>query len=122
MGRASQDHKLNTRGYDSLGRRKALVDIKRQHGFDTASGTLAILSLSGLWSGTDTITVTVNIGGGNLTPSYSPAGNEDAIAAASGLATQITAETDVTATASAGNVYCSKSTSGVINIISAAIT
>lgn len=119
MGRASQDHKLNTRGYDSLGRRKALSRIQTQHGSDTVP---AMLILEGLWSGTDTITVTVNIGAADLTPSYSPAGNEDAVAAASGLATQITAQVDVTAVSSENVVYITKTTAGTVDIVSSVIT
>lgn len=119
MARASQDHKLNTHGSDSLGRRKALSVIRQQHGSDTVPATLV---LSGLWSGTDTITVTVNIGASDLTPSYSPAGDEDAVAAASGLATQITAQTDVTATAANGTVYVTKSTAGTVDLVSSVIT
>lgn len=117
--RSSQLHKLNTRGYNSQFERAAISNIQTQHGTDTVA---AILNLHGLWSGTDTITVTVNIGGGDLTPSYSPAGNEDAFAAASGLATQITAETDVTAVASENNVYITKSTAGSVDIVSSVIT
>jgi hypothetical protein len=66
--------------------------------------------------------VTVNIGGGDLTPSYSPAGNEDAFAAASGLATQITAETDVTAVADENIVRITKTTAGTVDIVSDVIT
>lgn len=117
--RSSQVHKLNTRGYNSQFERKALSLIQTQHGSDTV---YAILNLNGLWSGTDTITVTVNIGASDLTPSYSPAGNEDAFAAASGLATQITAEADVTAVASQNNVLITKSTAGTVDIVSSVIT
>lgn len=119
MGNASQTHKLNTRGYDSLGGRKALSRIQTQHGSDTVA---AVLILDGLWKGTDTITVTVNIGGGDLTPNYSPASNEDAVAAASGLATQITAQTDVTAVASENQVLITKTTAGAVDIVSSVIT
>lgn len=119
MGRASQAHKLNTRGYNSLGERKALSRIQTQHGTDTVS---AILVVEGLWSSTDTITVTVNIGGGDLTPSYSPAGDEDAVAAASGIATQVTAQTDVTATSVENLVLITKTTAGTVDIVSAVIT
>lgn len=119
MGRASQDHKLDIRGSDSLGRRKALSYIKTQHGTDTVD---AVLVIEGLWSSTDTITVTLNIGAGDLTPNYSPAGDEDAVAAASGLATQINAQTDVTATSRENHVYVTKTTAGTVNLISDVIT
>jgi len=119
MGRASQQHKLDIHGTNALGERKALQRIQTQHGSDTVP---AILVVEGLWSGTDTITVTVNIGAGNLTPSYSPGGNEDAIAAASGIATQVTAEADVTAVSDENLVKITKSTAGTMNIVSAVIT
>lgn len=119
MARASQLHKLNTRGYNSQFERKAITRIQTQHGTDTVS---AILVVDGLWSGTDTVTVTVNIGGGDLTPSYSPSGDEDAFAAASGIATQVTAETDVTATASENLVLITKTTAGTVDIVSSVIT
>jgi len=119
MGRASQQHKLDIHGSNSLGERKALSVVRQQHGTDTVTATLV---LSGLWSGTDTITVTVNIGASDLTPSYSPAGDEDAVAAASGLATQITAQTDVTAVSAGSTVYVTKTTAGTVDIVSAVIT
>jgi hypothetical protein len=119
MGRSSQIHKLDIHGSNSLSERKALAVVRQQHGSDTVAATLL---LDGLWSGTDTITVTVNIGGGDLTPSYSPAGNEDAVAAASGLATQVTAETGVTATSTGTTVYVTKTTAGTVDIVSAVIT
>ena len=115
MGRASQAHKLNTRGFNSIGGRKALYYIKTQHGTDTVP---AIIVVEGLWSSTDDVTATVNIGAGDLTPNYSPAGDEDAVAAASGLATQITAQTDVTATSVENHVYVTKTTAGTVDIVS----
>jgi hypothetical protein len=80
-----------------------------------------VLVVEGLWSSTDTITVTVNIGGGDLTPNYSPSGNEDAVAAASGIATQVNAQTDVTATSSENHVLITKSTAGSVDIVSAVV-
>lgn len=119
MGRASQQHKLDVRGTNALGERKALQYIKTQHGTDTVE---AVLVVEGLWSSTDTITVTVNIGAGDLTPNYSPSGDEDAVAAASGIATQINAETDVTATSSENHVLVTKTTAGSVDLVSAVIT
>ena len=119
MGRSSQLHKLNTRGYNSQFERKAISLIRNSTGTDTAP---AIIDLTGLWSGTDTITVTVNIGGGDLTPAYSPSGNEDATAAASGLATQIALETDVSCVAAQNAVFITKSTAGTVNVLSSVIT
>ncbi len=119
MANASQRHKLEIRGYNSLGERKALQYIKTQHGTDTVP---AIITLEGLWSSTDTVTATVNIGGGDLTPNYSPAADEDATAAASGLATQINAQVDVTATSAANQVYVTKTTAGNVDIVSVAVT
>ena len=118
MANASQRHKLETRWYNALGERKALQHIKTQHGTDSVP---AVLVVEGAWSSTDTITVTVNIGGGDLTPNYSPAGNEDAVAAASGIATQINGQTDVTATSEANHVYVTKTTAGNVNIVSAVV-
>jgi hypothetical protein len=119
MSRSSQAHKLDTRGYNSLSERKALSRIQTQHGTDTVE---AILVIEGLWSSTDTITVTVNIGGGDLTPSYSPSGNEDASAAASGIATQVAAETGVSASAVENTVRITKTTAGSVDVVSAVIT
>lgn len=117
--RSSQDHKLDVHGGNSLGQRKALSLIRQQHGSDTVP---ALLSLSGLWGTGDTITVTVNIGAGNLTPAYTPGANEDAEAAATGLAVQIALQTDVSAVASGGNVYITKTTAGTMDIVSSVIT
>lgn len=119
MGNASQDHKLNTRGTNALGQRKALHLITTQHGSDTVP---AIIVLDGLWSSTDTITVTVNIGGGDLTPAYTPAGDEDAVAAATGLAAQITLQTDVTAVSSENQVLVTKTTAGSVDLVSSVVT
>lgn len=119
MGRSSQIHKLNTYGYNSQFERKALSRIQRQAGSDTLP---AIVVLDGLWSSTDTITVTVNIGGADLTPSYSPAGDEDAFAAASGLATQIAAQVDVSCVAVENTVRITKSTAGSVDVVSSVIT
>lgn len=119
MGRASQIHKLDTRGYNSLGERKAITRIQDSEGTDSKS---AILIVEGLWSGTDTVTVTVNIGAGDLTPAYSPSGNEDAVAAASGIATQVALETDVSATSSENLVLITKTTAGTVSILSSVIT
>lgn len=119
MGRASQQHKLDVRGSNALGERKALQYIKTQHGSDTVP---ALLVVEGLWSSTDTITVTVNIGGGDLTPNYSPSGDEDAVAAASGIATAINGQTDVTATSSENQVYVTKSTAGSVDLVSSVVT
>lgn len=118
-GRASQVHKLNTRGANSQFERKALSRTHTQHGTDVIP---AILVVEGLWSSTDTITVTVNIGASDLTPSYSPSGNEDATAAASGIATQVTAQTDVTAVADENIVRITKTTAGTVDIVSDVIT
>jgi hypothetical protein len=118
MANASQRHKLETRGYNSIGGRKALQYIKTQHGSNTVP---AVLVVEGLWSSTDTITVTVNIGGGDLTPNYSPSGNEDAVAAATGIASAINGQTDVTATSDANHVYVTKSTAGSVDLVSAVV-
>jgi hypothetical protein len=118
MARSSQLHKLNTRGYNSQFERKALSQIQNSTGTDTAP---AKLNIGGLWSGTDTITVLVNIGAGDLNPAYSPSGDEDAFAAAIGLAVQVALETDVSAYASGGTVFITKTTAGTVNIISAVI-
>ena len=119
MGRASQAHKLDIRGANSQFERKALSRIQTQHGTNVVP---AILVLEGSWSSTDTITVTVNIGGADLTPSYSPAGDEDAFAAATGLATQIAAEVDVSAVAVENTVRVTKTTAGTVDLVSDVIT
>ena len=119
MASASQRHKLAIRGYDSSGGRQALYYIKSQSGTDTVP---AIIVLEGKWSSTDDVTVTLNIGGGDLTPNYSPSGDEDAEAAATGLAAQVNGETGVTASASANQVIVTKTTSGSVVLSSIAPT
>lgn len=119
MSRASQLHKLNTRGFNSQFERKGLSRIRTQHGSDTVA---ALLSLDGLWSGTDTITVNTNIGASDVPSVYSPGGNEDAVAAATGLAAIINAQTDHTATATNQTVYITKTTAGTVDIVSSVIT
>ena len=119
MGRASQIHKLDIHGSNSLSERKALAVILQQHGSDTVAATI---QLNGSWSSTDTITVTVNIGAADLTPSYSPGGDVTAEAAATALAVQIALEVDVSAVAVGGKVYVTKSTAGTVDIVSAVIT
>ena len=119
MGRSSQDHKLDVHGGNSLGGRKALAVIRQQHGTDVVTATI---QLNGLWGTGDTITVTVNIGAADLTPAYTPAGHEDAVAAAVGLAVQIAAQIDVSCVASGGQVYITKTTAGTVDIVSAVIT
>lgn len=116
--RASQDHKLDIHGSNSLGSRKALAVIRQQHGSDTVAATL---NLNGLWGTGDTITVTVNIGAGDLTPAYTPGGNEGAEAAATGLAVQVALQIDVSAVAAGGTVYITKTTAGTMDIVSAVI-
>lgn len=119
MGRSSQVHKLNTRGYNSQFERKALSRIQTQHGTNTVP---AILVIEGLWSGTDTITVNTNIGASNVASVYSPSGNESAAAAAAGLAAVITGKADHTATSAENIVLITKSTAGTVNIVSSVIS
>jgi phage tail sheath gpL-like len=119
MSRGSQLHKLNTRGFNSQFERKALSQIQNSTGTDTAP---AKLNISGLWSSTDTITVTLEIGAGDLTPVYSPGGNVDAEAAAVALAVQVALEADVSAYASGATVFITKTTAGTVNIVSSVIT
>ena len=119
MGRSSQVHKLNTRGFNSQFDRQAISQIRNSTGTDTAP---AMIDLSGLWGSGDTITVTVNIGAGDLTPAYTPAGDEDNFAAAVGLAVQIALQTDVSCVASGAAVFITKTTAGTVNIVSSVIT
>lgn len=118
MGNASQRHKLETRGYDSLGNRKALSKIQTQHGTDAIP---CILVLDGLWGAGDTISVNTDIGGGNVLSQYTPSGNEDATAAATGLAAVITAQTDHTAVSAANTVRITKTTAGTVKVVNQSI-
>ena len=118
MGRSSQAHKLDVRGSNSLGARKALAVIKQQHGSDTVP---ALLQLNGLWGTGDTISVNTDIGAGNVLSQYTPGANEDAFAAATGLALVITAQTDHTAVAAGGQVYVTKTTAGSVDIVNQSI-
>lgn len=119
MGRASQTHKLDIHGSNSLGERKALSRIGTQHGSDTVA---AVLILDGLWGSGDTITVNTNIGASNVVSAYTPSGNENATAAATGLAAIINAQTDHTATGVLNTVRVTKTTAGSVDIVSAVIT
>lgn len=119
MGRASQIHKLNVHGYNSLGERKALSRVLTQHGTNTVD---AIIILEGLWSGTDTITVNTNIGASNVESVYSPSSNETAIAAATGLAAVINGKADHTATGVKNTVRITKSTAGTVEVVSHVIS
>jgi hypothetical protein len=114
MANASQRHKLDIRGYDSLGGRKALFKVMSNSGTNTRE---AVIELYGLWSGTDTIRVVTNIGGGNVNSDYSPSGNEDASAAATGLAAVINGKADHTATASVNHVLITKTTAGNLDVV-----
>ena len=116
MGRASQTHKLDIRGYNSLGQRKALVKILSNSGTDTVE---AVVILNGLWSATDTIRVITNIGAGNVNSDYSPSGNESAEAAATGLAAVINAQTDHTASAVSNVIRITKTTAGSLTVVDA---
>lgn len=118
MGNASQTHKLNVRGYNSSGGRKALAKYLSDSGTDVNP---VVIELNGLWGTGDTITATVNIGAANLTPNYTPSGNEDAVAAATGLAAAMNAQIGVSASASANVVKATKTTAGTIDLISLVI-
>lgn len=119
MGNASQQHKLDIRGYNSIGGRKALSKYLSDWGTDTEE---VIIELNGLWGTGDTITATLNIGAGDLTPNYTPAGNEDAVAAATGFAAQIALQTDVSASSSSNIIRVTKTTAGTIELKSLVIS
>lgn len=119
MATASQRHKLEIRGYNSLGERKALSKVLTQHGSDSVP---AVIELYGLWSSTDTITVNTDIGGGNVESVYSPSGDETAEEAATGLAAVINGKADHTATASVNHVQITKSTAGSVTVVSHVIS
>lgn len=116
MATASQRHKLDIRGYDSTGGRKALAKIMANTGSDTVP---AVVELDGRWSSTDTIRVVTDIGGGNVNNDYSPSGDEDASAAATGLAAVINGQTDHTASATVNKVVITKTTAGTVRALSA---
>lgn len=115
MGNASQAHKLNTRGYDSLGGRKGLVYDKSNSGTNSVPVTLVI---EGLWSATDTLTVTTDIGAGNVASNYSPSVNEDAETMAEGIRAAINLQTDHTAVRRANEVDITKTTAGTVTLVS----
>lgn len=119
MGRASQIHKLDVHGSNSLGERKALSRVLTQHGTDAID---AIIILEGLWSSTDTITVNTNIGAANVESVYSPSGNESAEAAATGLAAVINGKADHTSAGVANTVRSTKTTAGSIEVVSHVIS
>lgn len=119
MGSASQQHKLDIRGYNSLGGRKALVKIVSNFGSDSVD---AVLLVNGRWSSTDSIDVVTNIGAGNVTSTYSPGGDVTAEAAATAIASAIDAQSDHTATASSNVVRINKSTAGSVEVVSAVIS
>lgn len=114
MANASQRHKLDIRGYDSLGGRKALFKVMSNSGTDTRE---AVVELYGRWSSTDTIRVVTNIGAANVNSDYSPSGDEEADAAATGLAAVINGQTGHTATASVNRVLITKTTAGNLDVV-----
>lgn len=116
MGRASQAHKLDIRGYNSLGERKALVKILSNVGSDTVD---AVVILNGLWSATDTIRVITNVGAGDVNSDYSPSGDETAEAAATGLAAVINGQLDTTASATSNVIRINKATAGTLTVVDA---
>jgi hypothetical protein len=115
MGRASQEHKLDIRGYNSLGQRKALAKVLSNAGTDAVE---AVIEVNGLWSSTDTFRVVTNLGAGNVTINYTPGGDQDAETAATGLAQAINVEADHTASATSNVVRITKTTAGTLTIVS----
>lgn len=119
MSNASQRHKLEIRGYDSSGGRKALSMVLDGEGTNTKTANII---LNGLWSSGDTITVNTNIGAGNVASVYSPSGNEDAVAAATGLAAVINGKADHTSVGDQNIVRITKTTAGTVSVVSHVIT
>ena len=114
MGNASQRHKLQIRGYNSLGERLGKLVVYDEWGSDTDSAKIIV---EGLWDANSTATVNTDIGGGNVQSQYTPAGDEDAVAAASGLAAVINAQTDHTATSTENTIHVTKTTAGTVHVV-----
>jgi hypothetical protein len=119
MGTASQQHKLDIRGYNSLGGRKALVKVTSNFGTNAVD---AVVELGGRWSSTDSITVLTDIGAGNVNSTYSPSGDVTAEAAATALAAVINAQADHTASAASNVIRITKTTAGTVEVVSAVIS
>lgn len=118
--RASQLHKVNTHGKSSDFQYAALLKSVTQHGTDVIP---AVVEVRGFGNVGDSIDVVINIGAGDLTPSYTVIGAaEPCETMASGLATQIALETDVDAVAVGCNVHVTKTTAGTVEIVSVAVS
>lgn len=116
MGRASQAHKLDIRGYNSLGERKALAKVISNSGTDVVE---AVIFTNGLWGTGDTFRVVTNLGAGDVTTNYTPGGDQDAETAATGLAQAINVQADHTATAVSNVVRITKTTAGTLTVVDA---
>lgn len=118
--RASQLHKLNVRGETSDFTFKALLKYIVQHGTDTVPTTVQV---NGFGNIGDTLTATVDIGGGDLVSNYVVVAAEEVdTVMAIGLAAAIQAQTDVTCVAIDNMVKATKTTAGTITVISTAVT
>ncbi len=116
MARASQRHKLAIRGYNSIGERTGILREGNQWGSNTLEATILV---EGRWASTDTGTVTTSLdGGADVVSNYSPASDEDAVAAAAGLAAAINAQIDHTALADGNLIRITKTTAGTVQITS----
>jgi phage tail sheath gpL-like len=120
MGRTSQLSKLTTHGKNSA--YEYAVTLKSLN--PTGSNTVAAsIEVNGYGNDGDTLTATVNIGAGNLTPSYEVlADGETAETMATALAAAINGETDVTAVSTGNVVQVTKSTAGTVTIVSAVVS
>lgn len=114
MANASQRHKLETRGYNSLGERKGKLIVNDEWGSNTDSAKIIV---EGLWDANSTATVNTNIGAADVPSVYTPAGAEDAVAAAAGLAAVINGKADHTATSTENIVYVTKTTAGTVHVV-----
>lgn len=120
MGRSSQLHKLSVHGQNSSGQVAPSLKSLDQYGTDTVFASILV---SGLGNIGDDLDATVNIGAADLISSYTVlAAREDASVMATGLATAIQAQIDVTATASGAVVSILKSTSGSVKVVSTGIS
>lgn len=114
MANASQRHKLETRGYNSLGERKGKLVVNDEWGSDTNPAKIIV---EGLWDANSTATVNTNIGAANVESVYTPSGAEDAVAAATGLAAVINGKADHTASATENVISVTKTTAGTVHVV-----
>ena len=118
--RASQLHKLNTHGENSVGQVAPNLKSLTQHGTDTVD---AVIIVSGFGNIGDNLDATTDIGGGDVASQYTVvAARESVTVMATGLAAAINAQADHTAVSAENLVQILKTTAGIVEVVSTGIS